>query len=218
MKRKVHLSSGIFGIAFLLLMLIPLLKHAKQSEAIEDADYIVQVSFTGLENMFNSTPEYYAIVGNAAEKVSLQMLPEDIQEEAENASIYDDTESDYWLVNLETHEDSESVSKDGWRESTLGKGMYTTWRNWTNSTSDPTAEDLDVFDRINNYLYNLDPDGWVWESGTDRGLVSYMAIKHDGNYLIEIERDGLYVPNSEGGLDKIMDCPEKGDISYYWFL
>lgn len=182
------------------------------------ADYFVRIAYTGVENMFHDRYEYYAIVEDRSVLIPEKYVPDNILY-SYVGTLYDDTQSDYWYVQLVECDREYPYKGDGYEKSTLGDGMYLTWSRWTKNTQDPEEKELEIFRSTAEFFQNSSPDSWVWEDGKgNRGLKAFMLVRNNGRYLIVDEKKHyLYKLDPNGNLSKIMVCPDRGDYNYFWF-
>lgn len=184
----------------------------------KNADLFVRFDFTGIENMFHTKYEYYAVAGNKSAKIPKRYVPDGILN-SYVGTIYDDSSSDYWYVELAKIKEDYPYKGDWYEKSTLGDGMYLMWSNWTNETHNPEEKEIEIFRSTADFLHNNNPDSWVWEDGGgNRGLKAFMLIRNSGRYLVIDEKENcLYKLDENHKLLKIMKPPRGGDFNYYWF-
>ncbi len=176
-------------------------------KAASGADAIVRVSFSGYEDLFAEPYEYYAIEEDRSTEIAERLLPPGIRAEAASVDIGSDEDTDYWHVSVVGSDDELYAAADGRRDSTLGEGLYLTWSVWTEKSADPSGEDVDLFEKMSEYL----------NGRADGGPVSFMVMKHGGRYLVNDIHGGALYTVKDGVPVKAMDTPRYGSFSYYWF-
>jgi len=209
-KRKyLLLSAAALLLAAAVVLLRPLL-------ALWGADCVVRVSFTGLDNMFHIPYEYYALEDDRAVRVPGFLAKAILGADTEERTIYDDTETAYWLATLQYGKDPLTSDKPH-LETSFGPGYWLVYENWTDMTPAPGEEDIAFMGRAAENLHDGDLENWVWQGGGATGLTSFMIIRNGEQYLL-IENDRrLLLPLEDGSFRKIMDCPEGGDFDCWFF-
>ncbi len=207
---------------YLLLLVVTLLLAAttlllRCLLALWGADCVTRVSFTGLDNMFHIPYEYYALNECGAVRIPGFLAKAALGAEAEERTIYDDTETAYWFATLQYGKDELTSDSEPHLDTSFGPGYWLVYDNWTCSTPAPREEDIAFMLRAAESLHNGDLENWVWQGGGATGLTSFMVIRNGEQYLL-IENDRrLLLPLEDGSFRKMMDCPEGGHFDCWFF-
>lgn len=210
-KRKyLYLLIVTLLLVAVVLLLRPLL-------ALWEADCVVRVSFTGLNNIFHVPYEYYALNDHGAVRVPGFLVKAVLGADAEERTIYDDTETSYWFATLQYGKDELDSDSKPHLDTSFGSGYWLVYENWTRSTPAPRDEDLTLMLRAAESLHDGDLDNWVWQGGGATGLIYFTVIRNGDQYLLKVNDRQLLLPLEDGGFRKIMDCPDGGEFDYWFF-
>lgn len=185
--------------------------------ALWGAGCVVRVSFTGLDNMFHIPYEYYALNDHGAVRIPGFLVKAALGANAEERTIYDDTETAYWFAALQYGKDELTSDSKPHLDTSFGPGYWLIYDNWTRSTPAPGGEDLALMLRAAEALHDGDLGNWVWRGGGAIGLTSFMVIRSGDQYLLEEREQRLLLPLEDGSFRKMMDCPEGGRFDCWFF-
>ena len=185
--------------------------------ALWGAGCVVRVSFIGLDNMFHIPCEYYALNDRGAIRVPGFLAKAVLGTDAEERTIYDDTETAYWFATLQYGKDDLTSDSKPHLDTSFGPGYWLVYDNWTRSTPAPGEEDIALMLRAAEFLHDGDLDNWAWQGGGATGLTSFMAIRNGNQYLLEENEQRLLLPLEDGGFQKMMDCPKGGHFDCWFF-
>lgn len=181
------------------------------------ADCVARVSFTGLDNMFHIPYEYYALDSRGAARVPGFLAKAVLGADAEERTIYDDTETAYWFATLQYGKDELTSNSKPHLETAFGPDYWLVYDNWTRSTPPPGEEDLALMLRAAETLHDGDLENWVWQGGGAIGLASFMIIRSGDQYLLVENDSRLFSALEDGSLRKLMDCPKGGNFDCWFF-
>lgn len=185
--------------------------------ALWGADCVVRASFTGLDNMFHIPYEYYALNDRGAVRVPGFLVKATLGTNAEERTIYDDTETAYWFATLQYGKDELTSDSKPHLATSFGLDYWLVYDNWTRSTPAPGEEDLALMLRAVESLHDGDLENWIWQGGGATGLTSFMVIRNKDQYLLEENGRRLLLPLEGGSFRKMMDCPEGGQFDCWFF-
>jgi len=188
----------------------------RQATALLSAHCVARVSFTGLNSLFHSPYEYYALDRNSAVQVPRFMI-DLLHREALEREIFSDTNTSYWFVELEYAPDGKSFTDVGALSSGFGSMCRVVYNEWTLQSGEPDIGDLAVMRRMTEALHDGDPADWVWEGTGSRGLTNFLLIRHEDHYLLQHEDTTLFALSAEGQLTELMAVPEGGTFDSYFF-
>ncbi len=210
-KRKYLL---LFIVALLLVATTLLLRCLL---ALWGADCVTRVSFTGLDNLFHIPYEYYALNERGAVRIPGFLAKAALGADAEERTIYDDTETSYWFATLQYGKDV--LTSDSWPhlDTSFGSGYWLIYDNWTRSTPAPGEDDIALMLRAAESLHDGDLENWVWQGGGATGLTSFMVIRNGDQYLLMENDKRLLLPLEDGSFRKMMDRPEGGHFDCWFF-
>ena len=217
------LAKGVMLVTFLLLLGL-CGWYINMEVRAKNADYIVRISFTGVENLFHDRYEYYSINGNKATNVSQYMKKFVDKEKLESIDIYKDEETKYLFLEVDyTPQDDENGYYNtravnnkylsDWIDTKLGNQYRVMIDNWTNSTGAPDADNIAAANLAIQELGNHDIDEYYRTH--EIGNISFLLIHNKDRYLIEFY-DTLYEIKGNS-LIEIMECPERGNFDYWYF-
>lgn len=207
---------------YLLLLIVALLLVAAALPlrfllALWRVDCVVRVSFTGVENMLHIPYEYYAMDDRGVVRVPGFLAKAVLGADAEERSIYDDTETAYWFVTLQYGKDELTSDSQTHLDTSFGEGYWLVYDNWTRNTPEPGEEDIAFMLRAAESLHDGDLENFVWQGGGAIGLTAFMVIRNGDQYLLEVNDRQLLLPLEYGGFRKMMDCPEGGHFDCWFF-
>lgn len=185
--------------------------------ALWGADCVARVSFTGLDNLFHTPYEYYALDSRGAVRVPGFLAKASLGADAEERTIYDDTETAYWFATLQYGKDELTADDRPHLETSFGPDYWLLYDNWTRSTPPPGKEDITLMLRAAETLHDGDLENWVWQGGGAIGLTSFMVIRNDDRYLLVENDNRLLLPLEDGSFREIMDCPIGGNFDCWFF-
>lgn len=185
--------------------------------ALHSARCVVRVSFTGLENMFHSRYEYYALEGSGAVRLPGFLVKAAMGTQAEEKMIYDDTGTAYWFVTLQYGKEELTADSKPHLETSFGPDYWLLYDGWTRSTPEPGKKELDLMLRAAEALHDGNLENWNWQGGGAIGLTSFMLIRHGDQYLVEEADEQLLRPAEDGSLEWLMDCPRNGQFDCWFF-
>lgn len=185
--------------------------------ALCGADCVVRVSFTGLDNMFHTPYEYYALNNRGAIRVPGFLAKAALGPDAEARTIYDDAETAYWFATLQYGKDELTSDSKLHLDTSFGPGYWLVYDNWIRGTPAPGEEDFALMLRAAESLHDGDLDNWIWQGGGATGLTSFMVIRNRDRYLLEENGRRLLLPLEDGGFQEMMDCPEGGHFDCWFF-
>lgn len=185
--------------------------------ALWGADCVVRVSFTGLENMFHTRYTYYALDDRGAVRVPDFLAGAVLGTDVEAESRYDDTETSYWLAQLQYGKDELTDGRKPHLETSFGPDYWLTYDSWTNSTPPPGEEDLALMRRAAETLHDGDLEKWIWRGGGAVGLTSFLVVRHGDIYLLVQDDRRLLRAGADGSFRLLMDRPEGGCFDCWFF-
>jgi len=188
----------------------------RQATALLSAHCVARVSFTGLNSLFHSPYEYYALDRNSAVQVPRFMI-DLLHREALEREIFSDTNTSYWFVELEYAPDGQSFTTSDALSSAFGPKYRVVYNDWTQNSGNPDTDDLAVMRQAADTLHSGDPEDWVWEGDGARGLTSFILIRHEDHYLLQHEDTQLLSVSDDGAFRPMMDVPEGGTFDYFFF-
>lgn len=181
------------------------------------ADCVARVSFTGLDDLFHAPYAYYALNDRGAVRVPGFLAKAALGADAEERTLYDDTETAYWFATLQYGKDELTSDSKPRLCTSFGPDYWLVYDNWTRSTPAPGEEDLALMLRAAESLHDGDLENWVWQGGGAIGLISFMVICNGDQYLLEVNDQQLLRPLEDGGFRKMMDCPRRGHFDCWFF-
>lgn len=184
--------------------------------ALWGVNCVVRVSFTGLDNMFHVPYEYYALDEHGAIRLPGFLVKTTLGADAEERSIYDDSETAYWFATLQYGKDV-TYGNQPYLDTSFGPNYWLLYDNWTRDTSEPGPEDIALMLRAAESFHNGNLENWVWQGGGAIGLASFMVIRNGDQYLLVENDNRLLMPLENSGFQKIMDCPEGGHFDCWFF-
>ena len=198
-----------------------------QWKILQNADMVVRVGYTGLDNMFHSRYDYYAVAGDRHVKVSPKLIQRLYPDWDLEESLYDDTEKNYYFVQLQYCPDGEPQFKKDTIDIGQDREYVVTYSEWTRK-SDAMEEGVkemaaQVILHNHDFTAPYEPDNvnvnWIWSSGGDYGLDSFMLVAEKG----VTDRAILYSDYSnrvrcirDGEIHDLMDIPEKGQVEFIY--
>ena len=184
---------------------------------LRGADCVMRVSFTGLDNMFHTRYEYYALDDHGAVRIPGFLVKADLGKDAEERTIYDNDGTAYWFVILQFGKDELTADSKPHLVTSFGPDYWLVYDNWTRSTPAPGDDDLAFMLRAAEALHDGDLENRVWEGGGAVGLASFMVIRSGNQYLLIENDQRLLLPLEDGSLRELMDCPKGGHFDCWFF-
>lgn len=223
-KVKINRDTIIYLPIAIVIILIGILFFVKINTEIEaiNADYIIRISYTGLENLFHDKYEYYAISNNKATNIS-SYIKEHSDYDIESYDKYKDTDTNYWFIraisqgpeldriysNIELNSRDVVYDIDG---CTFKVVCSTLTRN--------TRKMSDTEENIFKPIIKSNMDQITDNQFEIAGIESFEVVNKEGTdtYIICDSTDTLYSITNNGELKiEIMRVPENGDFDYiYW--
>lgn len=198
-----------------------------QWNSLQNADMVVRVGYTGLDNLFHERYGYYAVTGSRHVKVAPVLVQRLHPEWDLEESVYDDEEKNYYFVQLQYCPDGEPQFQTETIDIGQDREYVVTYREWTRKSEamEEGVKDLAVQVIMQNYDFSVpyEPDdenvNWIWSGGGDYGLDSFMLVTEKG----VTDRGILYSDYSnrvrcirDGEVYDLMDVPEKGQVEFIY--
>ena len=191
----------------------------RQMVALWQADCVVRISCTGLDNMFHLPYEYYALGRTGAIRVPESLARGTCGDfETQGYLHKNGGETAYWFAELVYAENADDFSTGTWTETDFGDQYRLFYHPWNPNTPQLSREDLALLRRAAEVLHSGDPTEWKWQGGGETGLVYFLLARGgDGRLLIQNDRYLLF-PTEDGGFRRVMEVPKRGELDSVLFI